>query len=142
VPLDPIHFGLERYRTALYETLLAVLADFQVAGERDATNTGVHVRDRQIAAVGFAVKNWVAYFGCTLNVCLPPEHHDVVRVNPLRVDRKETCLLRERLSPVRPTAVRESFARNFAATLGFRTYYLCPPMPIVRAKRPQNVVAR
>ncbi len=127
VPIDPAPGALAAYRDAVYGALHDVLGEFNVAGERDALHGGVVVADRQIAAVGIAVKNWVAYHGCILNVSVPEDQFALVRSVPGLPERGQTSLLRERVLPIRPPALREAVARRFAERLGFTGYLLCPP---------------
>jgi len=124
VPINPQRMGLERYRSALYRTVLDVLEEFGIPAERDVDATGVRVGDREIASVGIAVKDWVAYHGCTLNVCPNLDQFDEVQFNP-KIDRPMTSMFRESRTPIRIEAVRESFIRAFVQTLGFHNYYLC-----------------
>lgn len=129
VPLTPPEFGLDAYRSGLYQTLLNVLDEFKISAARDTAATGVRVGNREIASVGIAVKDWVAYFGCRLNVCVPLEKFAGVQSTP-RSPRKMTCMFRELRAPVRFDGVRESFMRHFAEVFGFGDYYLLdsPPM--------------
>ncbi|HVJ79563.1 MAG TPA: lipoyl(octanoyl) transferase LipB [Planctomycetia bacterium] len=141
VPLHPKEFGIERYRTALHETLIETLAEFQIPAWHDAKNGGITAGGRQIATIGFAVRNWVTTYGCALNVMLPPDRDELIQSNPRVSDRLETCMLRERLLPVRAGALRESLVRNFAAAMGFGETLLCPPPP-ARPRMRKHVAAR
>lgn len=134
VPLSPPDFGLDAYRDAIYKTLLNVLEEFKIPAERDRLATGVCVGAREIASVGIAVKDWVAYFGCRLNVCVPLEKFAGVQGTP-QSNRKMTCMFRELRSPVRLDAVRESFMRHFNEVLGFGSYYLLDSPPMHETRR-------
>lgn len=140
LPLDPDGFGLPQFRQSIYETLVDVLGDFDIQAEWDRAGSGVHVGDREIGTVGIAVKDWVTYHGCTLNVCPAPWTFEAVMPNPWR-QRRPTCMFRERRSPVRPTAVRESFARRFTRRLGFREYFLCAPPRVPTPRRATDVIS-
>jgi lipoyl(octanoyl) transferase len=141
IPLDPDRFGLERHRSALYGTLIDVLREFGVFASRDEERSGVVVDGRQIAGVGVAVKDWVAYHGCWLNVAAPPDRFNCVQVNPLAPERAVTSMFRELRLPVRPSSVRESFVRHFVARFGFRDYFLVDAPPTCRSKRRAHVVS-
>lgn len=141
VPLDPPKFGLERLRNGLYETLLGALEEFQLVGERDESNGGILVNNRQIASVGAAVKGWVSCFGGTINVAMPKGREQILQPHPALSRRLETCMLRERLLPVRPGAIRETLARRFADAFGYNGYYLCPNPPMPKARTTQHAVA-
>ena len=142
LPLDPPKLGIERLREGLYETMFGALEDFQLCGERDESNGGVLVKDRQIASVGAAVKGWVSCFGGTINVALPKDRANVLCPHPALTARKETCMLRERLLPVRPGAIRETLARRFAAAFGYNGYYLCPNPPMPKPRTIHHAVVQ
>lgn len=61
-----LHLHLRR----LEETMIDVLKDFGIYGERRAGKTGVWIvgKEKKIASIGVAVSNWVTYHGSALNV--------------------------------------------------------------------------
>lgn len=136
LPLEPHQFGLEAFRDSLYQTLLGVLEELQIAARIDRKGSGIRASSRQIAGLGIAVTNWVSYHGCFLNVCSPLDQLNLVQSNPTQ-NRRMTSVFRELRAPVRIDAVRESFLRHFVEVFGFGRYYLCNPpkvMPIVRTR--------
>ena len=140
LPVEPPVMGLARYRDALYETMLAVLREFDIEAQRDAAASGIHVDGREIGSVGIAVKSWVAYHGCQLNVNVPLHRFDCVQPNP-SVSRRMSSMFRERRLPIRTDAVRASFLRQFVNIFGFRHHFLCNPPPLSLAKRPVNAAS-
>lgn len=140
VPIDSQALGLDGYRCRLYETLRRVLAEFRIAACYDAPLPGLHVEERELASIGVAVKNWVAYHGACLNVSLAPERFDWIQPNP-QVQRRLTSIFRETRTPVRVDAVRESVLRHFIAVFGFGEHYLCNPPPLVPLRRPAAQIA-
>src|SRR5262249_51294326 len=66
--LDRLGLGLQAYLDRLHEVVVALLDDFSVRGEARPGRRGVWVGQRRVAAVGVAVRDWVSYFGVTLNV--------------------------------------------------------------------------
>ena len=135
VALEPHPGAVTAFRDALYGALLDVLADFQVAGERDREHGGITVGGRQIAAVGIAVRGWMTFHGCVLNVSMPDDELASVRATPGRPERRQTCQLRERVLPIRPQTLRETAARRFAERLGFAQCLLVPPPLPLRPPR-------
>lgn len=139
VPLCPNRFPLADYRGALYQTMLDVLEEFCISGRRDAESLGVRVGDHQIASVGIAVKNWIAYHGCSLNVSVPLDAPPLAMASPNN-PRNWTSMFRELRTPVRIDAVRESFLHHFCRLLGFGHYYLNrPPAGALGETRPADV---
>ena len=59
---------LHRYLRDLEEAILRVLASYGLDASRRPPYTGVWVGDRKVAAIGVAVRRWVAFHGFALNV--------------------------------------------------------------------------
>ncbi len=59
---------LHGYLRLLEDVLIAVLAELGLIAGRRAGLTGVWVGSRKVAAIGVAVRRWVAYHGFALNV--------------------------------------------------------------------------
>ena len=47
---------------------MGVLSEFDVLPEKKTGMTGVWVKNKKIASVGIAVRNWISYHGLSLNV--------------------------------------------------------------------------
>lgn len=135
LPLCPDSFGLAPYRDALYQTIVDVLAEFGIAAQADRASASVQVGGRPIAAVGIAVKQWVSYHGCVINVGIPLDQRPLVHGGS--DDRLPgTCMFRELRTPVRVGTVREAFLRHFVGNFGFGHYYLVsPPANLIRPER-------
>ncbi len=59
---------LHEYLRRLEQVLIVALAGVGIPGYRREGMTGVWVANRKIAAIGIAVRNWVAFHGFALNV--------------------------------------------------------------------------
>ncbi|HEX7078220.1 MAG TPA: lipoyl(octanoyl) transferase LipB [Candidatus Eisenbacteria bacterium] len=70
VSLDSLPGGrdLHRYLRDLEEAMIRVLAGYGLAAGRRPPYTGVWVGDRKVAAIGVAVRRWVAYHGFAFNL--------------------------------------------------------------------------
>ena len=72
--LERMGLRIHGYMRLLEETVIQVLADFGVQGQRDKAATGVwvrakdHSRDLKICAMGVRVSRWVCMHGLALNV--------------------------------------------------------------------------
>ncbi len=67
VSLEPRR-DLHAYLRFLEEVLIATTATFGLPAERRPGKTGLWIGSRKIAAIGIAVRRWVAYHGISLNV--------------------------------------------------------------------------
>jgi len=69
---------LHRYLRDLEEALIACLSIFGLDAARRPPYTGVWVGDRKVAAIGVAVRHWVAFHGFALNVDPNMSHFDLI----------------------------------------------------------------
>ena len=67
------------YLRQLEEVIIRVLAEYGVDGGRMEGYTGVWVGDEKIAAIGVAIKRWIAYHGFAFNICPDMSHFDMIR---------------------------------------------------------------
>ncbi|MGD0335850.1 MAG: lipoyl(octanoyl) transferase LipB [Candidatus Omnitrophota bacterium] len=66
--LEFLKKDLHWFLRSLEEVALKVAASFGVEAERKAGLTGVWFRNRKLASIGIAVKNWVTFHGMSINV--------------------------------------------------------------------------
>ena len=59
---------LHRYLRWIEETLIVLLARYEIIAQTRAGLTGVWVEDRKIASIGVGVKQWITMHGFALNV--------------------------------------------------------------------------
>ena len=69
---------LHRYLRDLEEAILRVLDSYGLDASRRPPFTGVWVGDRKVAAIGVAVRRWVAFHGFALNVNPDLTHFDLI----------------------------------------------------------------
>jgi lipoate-protein ligase B len=69
---------VHRYLRDLEEAILHVLSSYGLTGGRRPPYTGVWVGDQKIAAIGVAVRRWVAFHGFALNVSPDLSHFDLI----------------------------------------------------------------
>jgi lipoyl(octanoyl) transferase len=130
VPLDAHGFSVGEYLNRLQAGLLAVLDDVHCPGFARPGRHGVWGNTGQLAAVGVAVKNWVAYFGAYLNVA--PALYSLRWADSDPIDGTAmSSLAVERRHPVRMSGVREALVRQLAAAFGCQRYHLYTGHPLV-----------
>ena len=102
------------YLRRLEDVVIALLADYGLAGERKEGLTGVWVGDAKAAAIGIGVHRWVTFHGCAINV--NPDMNHFGLIIPCGIPDKPVTSLRELLgTPPQFEEVRERFVRNFLA---------------------------
>jgi lipoyl(octanoyl) transferase len=70
---------LHKYLRWVEQSLIDLLAKYEIAAARRESLTGVWVGDRKIASIGVGVRHWINMHGFALNVCgdLSPFNHIV-----------------------------------------------------------------
>jgi lipoate-protein ligase B len=69
---------LHRYLRDIEEALIECLGTFGLAAGRKPPFTGVWVGEKKVAAIGVAVRHWVAFHGFALNVDPDLSHFDLI----------------------------------------------------------------
>ena len=79
--LDLRHFkkDVHWYLRQLEETIIRVLAEYNLPGERMEGYTGVWVGNEKVAAIGVAIRRWITYHGFALNVHPDMSHFQMIR---------------------------------------------------------------
>lgn len=69
---------LHRYLRDLEEALIKTLQSFEIPAVRKPPYTGVWVGDHKVAAIGVAVRRWIAFHGFALNLDPDLSHFDLI----------------------------------------------------------------
>lgn len=70
VDLKRRHLGIKSLVQVIEQTVIDLLADLGIPGDRRPRAPGVYVHGSKIAALGIRVRNGCSYHGCSLNVDL------------------------------------------------------------------------
>lgn len=105
---------LHAYLRFLEDVLIHTVADFGVTARRREGKTGIWVADRKIAAIGVAVRRWIAYHGVALNVQPNLAHFEgIIPCGIPSVEGTVTSLAAELPAPPSFDAVKAAFATQF-----------------------------
>lgn len=115
--LDHHKVDVATYLDRMHEVLRDICRECDAAAMRRPDRPGIWVGERQLAHIGVAVQDWVAYYGASLNIDPDLDHFRGVRCDgaPLPM----TSLARERKGPVRPALIRQRLVETFAQRFGF-----------------------
>ena len=105
------------YMRSLEEVLIRALSDFGVEAGRLEGRIGVWIGDKNIAALGARIEEWITYHGFALNVCPDLSHFDLIipcGYRDIGVTSMEEVL--EEAPEV--SEVRESVVRRFGEVFG------------------------
>jgi len=109
---------LHAYLRFLEEVLITALRTWGLAAARRDGMTGIWLGPRKIAAIGVAVRRWVAYHGFALNVDPDLGHFRGIIPCGISAENGAVTSLRAELGhPVEPAEVKRRLADAFAAQL-------------------------
>jgi lipoyl(octanoyl) transferase len=138
--LDYLGLDVQAYLARLHAVLLTLLGEFGLDAEARPEQSGIWVGSRPIACVGVAVRDWVTYFGCFLNVQPDLEPFRQVHCGGAG-EPPMTSLERELREPIRPALIRERFLDHFRAHFPCeRTSLFFHPPAVPGATDPRGVV--
>lgn len=115
VPLE--RRDVHRYLRQLEEAIIRTLAHYGIDGHRDDANTGVWVGRDKLAAIGVAIRRWIAYHGIAINVVTDLSYFDMIvpcGVHGRGVTSMSLLLGRD----VATEDVAERFSDEFASVFG------------------------
>jgi lipoate-protein ligase B len=113
--IDLKHWGIGvlDYLTGLEDTVIGVLADWGLRGERSAAGRGIWVGEGKIASAGLNVRRWVTMHGIALNIDPDMSHFELINPCGMR-DVEMTSMAVEVGKQVPFAEVLESFVLHFA----------------------------
>jgi lipoate-protein ligase B len=112
VDLKAWDLGVIDYVSKLEETVIGVLADWGLRGERVPGARGVWIAGRKVASIGLNVRRGVTMHGIALNVATDLAGFDLI--NPCGMaDVEMTSISREMGKPVSITQAAEAFVFHF-----------------------------
>lgn len=109
---------LHEYLRLLEQVMINTVGAFGLAASRREGKTGIWVGPRKVAAIGVAVRRWVAYHGFALNVNVNLAHFGgIVPCGIAAAEGTVTSLQAELGGELDPVAVKNRLAIEFAALL-------------------------
>lgn len=88
-----------RYTTQLEETVINVLNEVGIVGERSDVNTGVWVKKNKICAVGVSASRWITYHGLALNVSCDLSYYSNIIPCGIADSTRSVCSIQSSLKP-------------------------------------------
>lgn len=117
--LDLHRYGgdLHRYLRFLEQTLIDLLATWDITATQREGLTGVWVEDRKIASIGVGVRHWISMHGFGLNICGALD--GFASIVPCGINGVTmTCVERERGKPMTVEEAAQAAADLFRQKLG------------------------
>ena len=112
IRLQKESLDVHRYLRQLEESVIRTLACFGVEGSRKKGLTGVWVAEEKVAAIGVAIRRWIAYHGIAVNVTVDLSYFDMIHPCGIR-DRRVTSLAKILGRDVDIAKVADAWAAEF-----------------------------
>ncbi len=143
VPLAWHGFTVGEYLDRLQRALVGVIEELGFAPQTQPGQYGVWARTGQLAAIGVAVKSWVAYHGAFLNVAPAMDIFRLLTTDPVG-STPMTSLAALQQKNVKMPQVREALVRHLVAALGCTRHHVYSGHPLWRNFRnsPQQAASR
>lgn len=110
-------WGVKRLVQALEQTIIDLLAEHGIAGERRAGAPGIYVDGCKIAQLGLRVRRGASYHGLSFNVAM--DHEPFRRIKPCGYAGLETTDLATLVGPVQPEAVKAGLLTHLLCNLRY-----------------------
>lgn len=116
LPLDQLRLNITEYLQKLSGVIRDLVSDFSIHRDVRASETGVCVGARLLAAIGVSVRDWISGYGAYINI---QPALDAFRLVVSPGQEPMTSLARERRGIVRPSLVRERLIDHFQKHFGY-----------------------
>lgn len=122
VDLRRIHLGVREMVERIEQSVIDVLADWNILGQRRDGAPGVYVAGAKIAALGLRIRRGCSFHGLAFNVAmdLEPFH----RINPCGYQGLQVTSVRDLGGPSRAAELVPALVESLSRQLG-----LCPRWP-------------
>jgi lipoyl(octanoyl) transferase len=128
------NLGVRQLVTAMEQTVIGLLGDYDIEAAARREAPGVYVRERKIASLGLRVRRGCSFHGLALNVEMDLEPFQ--RINPCGYPGLEVTQLADELGPCDLRQVGEALLHHLERQLDLK-YYLDPASD--RAYRVQDI---
>ena len=109
--------GVRELVTALEETVIATLADYDISARARPDAPGVYVGDDKICSLGLRIRKGCSFHGLALNVAM--DLTPFLRINPCGYAGMQMTQLSQLQPGVTPADVRPRLVQHFARLTGF-----------------------
>ncbi|MDY0925020.1 lipoyl(octanoyl) transferase LipB [Pantoea trifolii] len=109
--------GVRELVTALEETVIATLADYDISARARPDAPGVYVGDDKICSLGLRIRKGCSFHGLALNVAM--DLAPFLRINPCGYAGMQMTQLSQLQPRVTPADVRPRLVQHFARLSGF-----------------------
>jgi len=109
--------GVRELVTALEETVISTLTDYDIVARARADAPGVYVGDEKICSLGLRIRKGCSFHGLALNIAM--DLTPFLRINPCGYAGMQMTQLSALYTGVTPADVRPRLVQHFARLTGF-----------------------
>lgn len=117
VDLRRLNKGVRDFVTAIEQSVIHLLADYQITAEAHATAPGVYVKDTKICSIGLKVSRGCTYHGLALNVKMDLTPFN--RINPCGFQNLQMTQISDFVLAVSIDQTADQLANYLKANLGY-----------------------
>jgi lipoyl(octanoyl) transferase len=119
IDLKRKNLGIKTLVRALEDSLIALLADYNIPANTIANAPGVYVKHRKIASLGLKVRRGCTYHGLSLNVAMDLKPFE--RIHPCGYPELKITQMRDFMDSIEPAEVGPPLIRHLMEHLGYTT---------------------
>jgi lipoyl(octanoyl) transferase len=105
--------------TVLEQSVIQLLAKYQIKAEAQCKAPGVYVDNRKICSIGLRIRRGCSYHGLALNVAMDLEPFS--RINPCGFEKLEMTQFNSLASPQKPELLGLELIEYLTTNLGYNT---------------------
>lgn len=129
VDLRRLQWGIKQLVSELEQTVIDLLAEFDISADRRDGAPGIYVKDKKIAALGLRVRRGCSYHGIALNVDMTLEPFS--RINPCGYPDLEVTQLRDLQIHATTKEIGSRLSEILAGKLGYNGCHITDNKPEV-----------
>jgi len=127
--LDVSNRDIHSFLRKIEESLILTIAKFDINAERHQGKTGVWVREKKIASIGAAIRNWITFHGFALNVNTDLSYFGLIE--PCGMPSSTMTSMQRLLNhDVDLNLVKKEVIRNFESVFEFQLVEMSSEEPV------------
>ncbi len=142
IPFEPLGLNLATYLDRLQNSLISLLAEFDLQGTTRPELPGIFLGNARVASIGIAVSRMIAYHGFTLNVGTYLHAFDLIEEPGIGgLPLRQTSLESRRQRPAPMSRVREALLQRIETNFRLERHHVFTDHPLIRRNKLDHVYA-
>ncbi len=120
IDLKRKNFGVRKLVSGIEQSVIKLLADFQIDSSARSEAPGVYIEDQKIASVGLKIKRGCSFHGLAFNVAM--DLSPFQQINPCGYEGLSITQLSDRVEGITLDTIRPKLLNTILASLDYQTY--------------------